>query len=52
MGFALMEGGQTMSYDVRFGVKVEGMNGYIVVIDAPAYSGPTYNLRKMFVACM
>lgn len=41
-----------MSYDVRFGVKVDGMNGHIVVIDEPAYSSPTYNLRKMFVACM
>lgn len=41
-----------MSYDVRFGVKVEGMNGYIAVTDEPKYSSPTYNLRKMFVACM
>jgi hypothetical protein len=41
-----------MSYDVRFGVKVEGMNGYIAVLDAPDYSSPTYNLREMFVACM
>ena len=41
-----------MSYDVRFGVKVEGMNGYIAVIDEPQYSSPTYNLREMFVACM
>lgn len=41
-----------MSYDIRFGVKVEGMNGYIAVIDEPEYSSPTYNLRDMFVACM
>lgn len=41
-----------MSYDIRFGVKVEGMNGYIAVIDMPEYSHPTYNLRDMFVACM
>lgn len=41
-----------MSYDVRFGVKVEGMNGYIAVVDEPEYSSPTYNLREMFVACM
>ena len=41
-----------MSYDVRIGVKVEGMNGYVAVIDEPEYSNPTYNLRDMFVACM
>ena len=41
-----------MSYDIRFGVKVEGMNGYIATIDEPEYSSPTYNLREMFVACM
>ena len=41
-----------MSYDIRFGVKVEEMNGYIAVIDEPDLSNPTYNLRDMFVACM
>lgn len=41
-----------MSYDIRFGVKVEGMNGYVATIDEPEYSSPTYNLRNMFVACM
>lgn len=41
-----------MSYDIRFGVKVEGMDGYIATIDKPEYSNPTYNLRDMFVACM
>ena len=41
-----------MSYDIRFGVKVEGMDGYIATIDEPEYSSPTYNLRNMFVACM
>lgn len=41
-----------MSYDIRFGVKVEGMDGYIAVIGEPEYSSPTYNLREMFVACM
>lgn len=41
-----------MSYDIRFGVKVEGMAGYIATIDEPEYSSPTYNLRNMFVACM
>lgn len=41
-----------MSYDIRFGVKVDGMDGYIAVIDMPEYDNPTYNLRDMFVACM
>ena len=41
-----------MSYDIRFGVKVEGMDGYIAVIDKPQYFSPTYNLRDMFVSCM
>jgi len=41
-----------MSYDIRLGVKVEGMDGYIATIDEPSYSSPTYNLRDMFVACM
>lgn len=41
-----------MSYDIRFGVKVEGMDGYVATIDEPEYSSPTYNLRDMFVACM
>ena len=41
-----------MSYDLRIGVKVEGMDGYIATIDEPDCSSPTYNLRNMFVACM
>lgn len=41
-----------MSYDIRFGVKVDGMDGYVATIDEPEYSSPTYNLRDMFVACM
>ena len=41
-----------MSYDIRFGVKVDGMDGYIAVIDRPECDSPTYNLRDMFVACM
>ena len=41
-----------MSYDIRFGVKVDGMDGYIAVIDEPEISDPTYNLREMFEACM
>lgn len=41
-----------MSYDLRIGVKVEGMGGYIATIDEPDCSSPTYNLRNMFVACI
>ena len=41
-----------MSYDIRFGVKVAGMDEYVATIDEPEYSSPTYNLREMFVACM
>lgn len=39
-----------MSYDLRIGVKVEGLD-VIAVIDEPAFSSPTYNLAKMFRAC-
>lgn len=41
-----------MSYDIRFGVKVENMSGYIATIDQPEYSSPTYNLRELFVQSM
>ena len=41
-----------MSYDIRFGVKVETVIGMIAVIDEPEYDSPTYNLRDVFVACM
>lgn len=41
-----------MSYDLRIGVKVEGAKDLYAVIAQPGYSSPTYNLRKMFVACM
>lgn len=40
-----------MSYDIRVCVKVEGCDKYAVV-GWPSYDSPTYNLRKMFVACM
>lgn len=42
-----------MSYDIRFGVKVEGApeNTY-AVIGQPEYDSPTYNIREMFVKCM
>ena len=39
-----------MSYDLRIGVKVEGLD-LIAVIDEPEYSSPTYNLAEMFRAC-
>lgn len=41
-----------MSYDLRIGVKVEGAQDLYAVIAEPEFSSPTYNLRKMFVACM
>jgi hypothetical protein len=40
-----------MSYDLRIRVKAEGCDKY-PVIAIPDYSNPTYNLRKMLVACM
>ncbi len=40
-----------MSYDLRIGVKVEGLT-LIAVIDEPECSSPTYNLAEMFRACM
>ena len=40
-----------MSYDLRLAVKVEGW-GQMVMIGEPEYSSPTYNLGKMFRACM
>lgn len=40
-----------MSYDIRLGVKVEGVD-IIAVIDEPAFSSPTYNLGDMFRKCM
>ena len=41
-----------MSYDIQFGVKVDGMDGYIASFAEPEIDSPTYNLRRMFVACM
>lgn len=41
-----------MSYDLRLAVKVEGGNNLYAVIDEPELSSPTYNLGKMFRACM
>jgi hypothetical protein len=40
-----------MSYDIRIGVKVEGLD-IIAVIDEPEYSSPTYNVGKIFRKCM
>lgn len=44
-----------MSYDVRFGVQTvcENNDGErFVKVHRPELDNPTYNLRKMFVACM
>ena len=42
-----------MSYNIRFSVKVAGAaDDCYAVIGQPEYDSPTYNLRKMFVACM
>lgn len=41
-----------MSYDIRFGVKVEGgPEDCFAVIGEPGYHSPTYNLGEMFRAC-
>lgn len=40
-----------MSYDIRICVKAEGCDKY-PVIAIPEYDSPTYNLGKMFRACM
>lgn len=40
-----------MSYDISISVKVEGCDKYAVIAE-PEYSSPTYNLGKMFRACM
>lgn len=39
-----------MSYDIRIGVKVEGL-GQIVECGMPRLDEPTYNLGAMFRAC-
>lgn len=40
-----------MSYDIRIGAKIEGLEK-IIPIGRPKLDSPTYNLRDMFVACM
>jgi hypothetical protein len=40
-----------MSYDIRLHVKADGCDVYPVVA-VPEYDSPTYNLGKMFRACM
>ena len=40
-----------MSYDLRIRVKAEGCDKYPVIAE-PEYDSPTYNLGKMFRACM
>lgn len=41
-----------MSYDIRFGVKVEGTQNVYAIIGRPEYDSPTYNIRDIFVNCM
>lgn len=44
-----------MSYDIRFCVETvheDKWGDRYVVVGTPEYDSPTYNLRKMFVACM
>ena len=44
-----------MSYDIRWCVETVRANNdgeKYVVVHAPEYDSPTYNYRKMFVACM
>ena len=41
-----------MSYDLRVGVKVAGVEDLIVEIGRPEYDSPTYNYSDMFRACM
>lgn len=40
-----------MSYDISIHVKIEGLDQY-AEITTPEYANPTYNLGKMFRACM
>lgn len=40
-----------MSYDIRISVKVQGCDKYAVIAE-PEYPSPTYNLGRMFRACM
>ena len=40
-----------MSYDIRISVKVQGCDKYAVIAE-PERSSPTYNLGRMFRACM
>ena len=40
-----------MSYDIRFGVKVEDTE-YFAVTGQPEYASPTYNVGKIFRKCM
>lgn len=40
-----------MSYDLAIHVKVEGCDEYAMIAE-PEYHSPTYNLGKLFRACM
>lgn len=41
-----------MSYDIYISVKVAGAENLYATIAEPEYHSPTYNLGKMFRACM
>lgn len=41
-----------MSYDLALSVRVAGCENVYAVIARPEYDHPTYNLGKMFRACM
>ena len=42
-----------MSYDIRFAVKVAGMDDdFYAVIGEPEYDSPTWNNREIFRKCM
>ena len=41
-----------MSYDIRFGVKVEGAKDVYAIIGRPEHDSPTYNNRDIFVKSM
>ena len=43
---------ESMSYDIRFGVKVADADGLIVRIGSPEYDSPTYNIGTMHRKCM
>jgi hypothetical protein len=41
-----------MSYDIRFGVKVDGADDVYAIVGRPEFDSPTYNIREIFVKSM